>query len=36
MIAENLPYIERAPLGVLGPIFGLVLLGIAINLLFDD
>ncbi|OCH18164.1 transporter [Aliivibrio sp. 1S165] len=36
MIAENLPYIERAPLGVLGPIFGLILMGIAINLLFDD
>ncbi len=36
MIAENLPYIERAPLGVLSPIFGLVLFGVAINLLFDD
>ncbi|MGR5095256.1 ABC transporter permease subunit [Vibrio maritimus] len=36
MIAENLPYIERAPLGVMGPIAGLVLMGVAINLLFDD
>lgn len=36
LIAENLPYIERAPQGVLVPIFGLVALGVAINLLFDD
>jgi peptide/nickel transport system permease protein len=36
MIAENLPYIERAPQGVLGPIVGLILMGVAINLLFDD
>ncbi|NOH81755.1 ABC transporter permease subunit [Vibrio sp. RE86] len=36
LIAENLPYIERAPQAVLLPIGGLVLLGIAINLLFDD
>ncbi|MFA0085310.1 ABC transporter permease subunit [Vibrio sp. 10N.261.51.F12] len=36
MIAENLPYIERAPLAVMGPILGLVLMGVAINLLFDD
>ncbi|MBM6550061.1 ABC transporter permease subunit [Marinomonas ostreistagni] len=36
MIAENLPYIERAPQGVMGPIVGLVLFGVAINLLFDD
>ncbi|MCL9775676.1 ABC transporter permease subunit [Vibrio methylphosphonaticus] len=36
MIAENLPYIERAPLAVMGPITGLVLMGVAINLLFDD
>ncbi|MFM2587345.1 ABC transporter permease subunit [Vibrio sp. TBV020] len=36
LIAENLPYIERSPYGVLIPISGLVLLAIAINLLFDD
>lgn len=36
MIAENLPYIERAPQGVMGPIVGLVMFGVAINLLFDD
>ncbi|MFA0424800.1 ABC transporter permease subunit, partial [Vibrio sp. 10N.222.54.A1] len=36
MIAENLPYIERAPLAVMGPIVGLILLGAAINLMFDD
>ncbi|WP_117234818.1 ABC transporter permease subunit [Vibrio maerlii] len=36
LIAENLPYIERAPQAVLLPIGGLVLLGIAVNLLFDD
>ncbi|MGR5285486.1 ABC transporter permease subunit [Vibrio maritimus] len=36
MIAENLPYIERAPMGVIGPIAGLVMMGVAINLLFDD
>lgn len=36
MIAENLPYIERAPMGVMGPIAGLVMMGVAINLLFDD
>ncbi|MEZ8509432.1 ABC transporter permease subunit [Vibrio splendidus] len=36
MIAENLPYIERAPLAVMGPIVGLILLGAAINMMFDD
>ncbi|MEZ8444726.1 ABC transporter permease subunit [Vibrio splendidus] len=36
MIAENLPYIERAPLAVMGPIVGLILLGAAINIMFDD
>ncbi|CAH0529479.1 ABC transporter permease subunit [Vibrio hippocampi] len=36
LIAENLPYIERAPQAVLLPISGLVLLAVAINLLFDD
>lgn len=36
MIAENLPYIERAPLSVMGPIIGLILLGAAINMMFDD
>ncbi|WP_016766930.1 ABC transporter permease subunit, partial [Vibrio cyclitrophicus] len=36
MIAENLPYIERAPLAVMGPIVGLILLGVAINMMFDD
>ena len=36
MIAENLPYIERAPLAVMGPIIGLILLGAAINMMFDD
>lgn len=36
MIAENLPYIERAPLAVMGPIVGLILLGTAINMMFDD
>lgn len=36
LIAENLPYIERAPQAVLLPIAGLVMLGVAINLLFDD
>ncbi|PSW09151.1 transporter [Photobacterium sanctipauli] len=36
LIAENLPYIERAPQGVLLPIAGLVMLAVAINLLFDD
>ncbi|MDR9828855.1 ABC transporter permease subunit [Vibrio sp. FNV 38] len=36
LIAENLPYIERAPQGVLIPILGLVLIGVAINLLFDN
>lgn len=36
LIAENLPYIERAPQGVLLPILGLVLLSIAVNLMFDD
>ncbi|MEZ9998766.1 ABC transporter permease subunit [Vibrio lentus] len=36
MIAENLPYIERAPIAVLGPIVGLILLGSAINMMFDD
>ncbi len=36
LIAENLPYIERAPQAVLLPILGLVMLGIAVNLLFDD
>ncbi|MFA0324131.1 ABC transporter permease subunit [Vibrio splendidus] len=36
MIAENLPYIERAPLVVMGPIVGLILLGAAINMMFDD
>ena len=36
LIAENLPYIERAPQGVLLPITGLVLMAIAVNLLFDD
>lgn len=36
LIAENLPYIERAPQAVLLPILGLVLLSIAINLMFDD
>ncbi len=36
MIAENLPYIERAPIAVMGPIVGLILLGSAINMMFDD
>ncbi|MEZ8413310.1 ABC transporter permease subunit [Vibrio splendidus] len=36
MIAENLPYIERAPIAVMGPIVGLILLGAAINMMFDD
>ncbi|MEZ8149926.1 ABC transporter permease subunit [Vibrio splendidus] len=36
MIAENLPYIERAPLAVMGPIVALILLGAAINMMFDD
>ncbi|MDN2481359.1 ABC transporter permease subunit [Vibrio agarivorans] len=36
LIAENMPYIERSPQGVLIPIMGLVLIGVAINLLFDD
>ncbi|MCK8070677.1 ABC transporter permease subunit [Vibrio sp. 1CM23M] len=36
MIAESLPYIERAPLAVMGPIVGLILLGAAINMMFDD
>ncbi|MFA0688819.1 ABC transporter permease subunit [Vibrio splendidus] len=36
MIAENLPYIERAPLAVMGPIVGLILLGAGINMMFDD
>ncbi|QLE78323.1 ABC transporter permease subunit [Francisella sp. Scap27] len=36
LIAENLPYIERSPQGVLLPILGLMLISIAINLLFDD
>ena len=36
LIAENLPYIERSPQGVLLPISGLVLMAIAMNLLFDD
>ncbi|PMN96800.1 transporter [Vibrio splendidus] len=36
MIAENLSYIERAPLAVMGPIVGLILLGAAINMMFDD
>ncbi|WP_431193061.1 ABC transporter permease subunit [Vibrio alginolyticus] len=36
LIAENLPYIERSPLGVLLPILGLVLMAIAVNLIFDD
>ncbi|MEZ9157980.1 ABC transporter permease subunit [Vibrio lentus] len=36
MIAENLPYIERAPIAVMGPIIGLILLGSAINMMFDD
>ncbi|MDF5617430.1 ABC transporter permease subunit, partial [Vibrio parahaemolyticus] len=36
LIAENLPYIERSPLGVLLPISGLVLMAIAVNLIFDD
>ncbi|MBU2931735.1 ABC transporter permease subunit [Vibrio cyclitrophicus] len=36
MIAENLPYIERAPLAVMGPIVGLILLGVSINMMFDD
>ncbi|NLS12143.1 ABC transporter permease subunit [Vibrio sp. SM6] len=36
LISENLPYIERSPLGVLLPIFGLALLSIAVNMLFDD
>ncbi|WP_122082281.1 ABC transporter permease subunit [Vibrio coralliirubri] len=36
MIAENSPYIERAPLAVVGPIVGLILLGAAINMMFDD
>lgn len=36
LISENLPYIERSPFGVIAPIMGLVLLGIAVNLLFDD
>ncbi|WP_063651416.1 ABC transporter permease subunit [Aliivibrio fischeri] len=36
IIAENLPYIERSPFGVLLPITGLVLMAMAINLLFDD
>ncbi|MGR5063470.1 ABC transporter permease subunit [Photobacterium sp. DNB22_13_2] len=36
LIAENLPYIERAPQAVLLPIVGLVLVGIAINLLFES
>ncbi|GAB3483532.1 hypothetical protein [Marinomonas epiphytica] len=36
LIAENSPYIERAPLGILGPILGLVIFSIAVNLLFDD
>ena len=36
LIAESLPYIERAPLAVLAPIAGLVLVSIAINLLFED
>ncbi|MDN3717665.1 ABC transporter permease subunit [Vibrio breoganii] len=35
LIAENLPYIERSPFGVVAPILGLVLLGIAVNLMFD-
>ncbi|GAL11080.1 hypothetical protein JCM19233_2065 [Vibrio astriarenae] len=36
LIAENLPYIERSPQAVLIPIMGLVMIGVAINLLFDD
>lgn len=36
LIAENLPYIERAPQAVLFPICGLVLISIAINLMFDE
>ncbi|MEX3071205.1 ABC transporter permease subunit [Vibrio alginolyticus] len=36
LIAENLPYIERAPQAVLLPILGLVLVSIAVNLMFDD
>ena len=36
LIAENLPYIERAPQAVLFPICGLVLMSIAINLMFDE
>ncbi len=36
LIAENLPYIERSPFGVLLPITGLVLMAMAINLFFDD
>ncbi|MEZ8697938.1 ABC transporter permease subunit [Vibrio lentus] len=36
MIADNLPYIERAPIAVMGPIVGLILLGSAINMMFDD
>ncbi|PSW16830.1 transporter [Photobacterium rosenbergii] len=36
LIAESLPYIERAPQAVLAPILGLVLVSIAINLLFED
>lgn len=36
LIAENLPYFERAPQAVLLPISGLIMLAIAINLLFDD
>lgn len=36
LIAENIQYIERAPFGVLIPIFGLVMIGVAVNLLFDD
>ncbi|UJF16874.1 ABC transporter permease subunit [Vibrio sp. SS-MA-C1-2] len=36
LIAENLPYIERSPYGVLLPISGLVLLSIGVSLIFDD
>lgn len=36
LIAENLPYIERAPQAVLLPILGLVLVSISVNLMFDD
>ncbi|GAM60223.1 dipeptide transport system permease protein dppC [Vibrio ishigakensis] len=36
LISENLAYIERSPFGVIAPIAGLVMLGIAVNLLFDD